>query len=79
MNVDIHIIEDRCKGCLICIELCQADVLEQSDRTNTFGYPFPVVAHIERCVDCGMCEMFCPDFALWVSSHDEKIESEKNE
>ena len=75
MKIDIHVIEDRCKGCLICIELCQADVFSISDRSNTFGYKFPIVAHTDRCVDCGMCEMFCPDFAIWVSSDEEKVES----
>jgi len=26
----------------------------------------PVVAHIENCNGCGVCELFCPDFAIVV-------------
>ena len=66
MKVDIHIIKERCKGCLICIECCQTDVFSVSGTVNANGYAYPVVDAPDRCIACGMCEMYCPDFALWI-------------
>ncbi len=71
MKYEIHTLEDRCKGCLICIEICQADVLTLSEHVNKKGYHFPQIVKKENCIGCGMCEMFCPDLAIWVTS-DEK-------
>ena len=73
MSIEIHIIKERCKGCNICIEICQVGVLEMSDELNASGYTFPYVKQQEECIDCGMCEMFCPEFAIWVNP----IEKEK--
>jgi 2-oxoglutarate ferredoxin oxidoreductase subunit delta len=42
-------------------------VLEISEEINSNGYHPPVVKNIEACINCGMCEMFCPDFAIWVT------------
>ncbi len=67
MKAEVHIIKERCKGCGICIEICQASVLEISEELNTNGYHPPVAKNPEACINCGMCEMFCPDFAIWVT------------
>lgn len=72
MIYEIHTIEDRCKGCLICIEICQAEVLKVSEQMNRNGYYYPQVKEVEACINCGMCEMFCPDFAIWVTSKEEE-------
>lgn len=72
MKVAIHIIEERCKGCRICIEICQMGVLELSEEKNEAGYHPPRIRNKDDCVDCGMCEMFCPDFAIWVTRSEEE-------
>jgi len=72
MKTEIHTLKERCKGCLICVELCQAEVLGVSDEVNKNGYHYPYVKKIEACIHCGMCEMFCPDFAIWVTSKEEE-------
>ena len=64
-NIVIHILKDRCKGCGVCVEVCQTEVLSLSEDLNAGGYPYPVVEDPGRCLLCGMCEMFCPDFAVW--------------
>lgn len=68
MKVKINIIEQRCKGCNICTEICQAGVLEVSQELNSNGYHPPRVKNLNDCIYCGMCEMFCPDFAIWVTA-----------
>ena len=73
MKCEIHILKDRCKGCWICVELCQADVLQMSEGVNRNGYRFPSAARPEACIYCGLCEMLCPDFAIWVRMKEENV------
>lgn len=70
IRTEIHIIKNRCKGCGICIEICQNKILEISEETNKYGYHPPTVKNQDECTNCGLCEMFCPDFAIWVVSQE---------
>ena len=67
---EIHIIEERCKQCRLCIELCPREVLQESEKVNEKGYhPPEVVEEPEKekiCVACGICEVACPEYAIWV-------------
>jgi 2-oxoglutarate ferredoxin oxidoreductase subunit delta len=62
---EVHIIEERCKGCGFCVEYCPKHVLEISEEFNTKGYHPPYVKNPDDCVNCGLCEMLCPEFAIW--------------
>ena len=61
----VHIIVDRCKGCSFCVEYCPKSVLEMSEEFNAKGYHPPRVAKEGECVDCNLCEMICPEFAIF--------------
>lgn len=63
---DIHIIDDRCKGCGFCIEFCPTEVLAESEKFNLKGYHPPEVKYPEQCIACRLCELICPDFAIYV-------------
>jgi len=65
-DVDILVMEERCKGCSFCIEFCPKHVLEQSSKMNSRGVHPPQVKEIELCVGCGICEELCPDFAIFL-------------
>ncbi len=67
----VNVIDDRCKGCGYCVEYCPKGILELSDRFNVKGYHPPTVTDPEQCVDCKLCEMLCPEFAVWVVSQGE--------
>lgn len=64
----ISIIPERCKECNYCWTFCPQEVLEVSSEINTLGYHHPrVKAGKENdCVNCGMCEQICPEFAIFV-------------
>jgi len=55
-----------CKGCHICIFVCPHSVLKKADVVDNRGFFLPVVADLEACVVCRLCEMECPDFAISV-------------
>lgn len=61
----VRILHERCKGCGFCIEYCPREVLARSEDFNRKGYHFPVVARPGLCVNCNLCEMLCPDFAIY--------------
>ena len=62
---EVHILEDRCKGCGYCIEFCPKGVLEFSNRFNKKGYHPPWVTSQDDCVNCHYCEIICPEFAIY--------------
>lgn len=65
----IHIIAERCKGCAFCVEFCPLDVLQLSTRFNCKGYHPPEIVDDIRCAACHLCEVVCPEFAIFVDEH----------
>jgi 2-oxoglutarate ferredoxin oxidoreductase subunit delta len=74
---DVVIIEDRCKGCGFCVEYCPKDVLVMSERFNAKGYHPPEMVTHGECVNCNLCEMICPDFAIFSTELPEVTAEEK--
>ena len=56
-----------CKGCGICIAMCPVKILSFSGKLNETGVRFPEVSNQEKCVKCGNCMIYCPDFAMVVT------------
>ena len=74
---DVIIIEDRCKGCGFCVEYCPRDVLALAESFNRKGYHPPEVVQHGECVNCNLCEMICPEFAIFTVEHDPLAEQSK--
>ncbi len=47
-----------CKGCGICIEYCPKSVLGAREDGKV------KVVNAEDCVQCRLCELRCPDYAI---------------
>jgi len=62
---DVHIVIERCKGCEFCAEFCPKGVLEMSPEFNAKGYHYPRALKSGECVNCNLCEMICPEFAIF--------------
>ena len=62
---EVFIVADRCKGCAFCVEYCPRDVLVMSAEFNRKGYHAPEVVKSGECVNCNLCELICPEFAIF--------------
>lgn len=72
----IHILENQCKGCGFCVEYCPRDVLKLSEGYNPKGYHPPVVVKESECLHCQLCEIICPEFAIFVTLKNNRPVSE---
>ena len=57
-------LEDRCKGCRLCVDACPANILRPSGRFNSQGYE--VMEAEGACTGCASCAVMCPDVAIRV-------------
>lgn len=60
---------DRCKGCGLCITVCQKNIIVMEETaTNRKGYHPATVRpeDMEKCVGCASCAKICPDSIITV-------------
>lgn len=60
----IVFLEERCKGCGLCVTVCPAHIIRPSGRFNRQGYE--VMETEGRCTGCASCALMCPDVAIRV-------------
>jgi 2-oxoglutarate ferredoxin oxidoreductase subunit delta len=41
------------------------EALVESEGFNIHGYHYPEMLDPEACVNCGYCQLLCPDFSIW--------------
>jgi len=60
----VHVDQNLCKGCGICVDMCPAKALSLSRYPNQRGYHY--AEQTGKCIGCRICEWYCPDFAIAV-------------
>jgi 2-oxoglutarate ferredoxin oxidoreductase subunit delta len=58
---------DRCKGCGLCIDVCQPGALAiDAGSVNAMGHHPVRLVDPDSCTSCARCARMCPDAALSV-------------
>ena len=68
----IAILEEYCKGCTICVEVCPTEVLVMQSVGTRWQGSVAVVEKMDACIACMLCELQCPDFAIVVTKGEKK-------
>ena len=63
----LRIIPHLCKGCRVCIEFCPAKVLALDKKRLV-----ATAVAMEKCIACGLCELRCPDFAIFIEKKEKQ-------
>ncbi len=63
-SVSLHIVEDSCTGCGLCVYRCRHGVFNLKFKDQGLC-AFP--AYPEFCSACGKCEKKCPNGAIIIS------------
>jgi len=62
----IEIDAQRCKGCGFCVKFCPKNLIHLNSDFNNKGYHPAVFAGEEKCTECAICALVCPDIAITV-------------
>ena len=63
----VTIIEERCKGCGLCVRACPKNIMQLSKtKLNSKGYHPAEVIDQETCIACAACARTCPDVVIQV-------------
>jgi 2-oxoglutarate ferredoxin oxidoreductase subunit delta len=62
----IIIKQDRCKGCLLCIDFCPKGLIVVDKELNRNGVRPVQFKEAGACLGCSMCALICPDCCIEV-------------
>ena len=74
-GITIEIVEEFCKGCVVCVDICPVDALEMVPVGSRWQGHLAVIKDIEVCTGCMLCELQCPDFAIMVTKPEKKAKA----
>ena len=66
----VRILEGYCKGCGLCVWVCQTDSLEISNELDAKGVFVARAKPDSECSGCARCAMMCPEAAIEIVVED---------
>lgn len=66
MKGTIHIEQELCKGCSLCMEFCPKGAISLSKKLNLKGYFLAEFDDKKGCTGCATCALMCPEIAIEV-------------
>lgn len=61
---EVRILQQYCKGCGLCIDVCPSGCLSMGGQTNEHGIETAMVVEGAGCSGCLQCHTVCPDAAI---------------
>jgi len=62
----VHVDDETCDGCGVCIFFCKPDVFELSRDLNPRGFFLAEVVKADACNNCRLCELGCPQLSIYI-------------
>jgi 2-oxoglutarate ferredoxin oxidoreductase subunit delta len=62
----IIIDQDKCKGCLLCVNFCPKGLIKKSVKLSKQGLNFVEFDANGDCIGCMQCAVICPDCCIEV-------------
>ncbi|MCQ9206857.1 MAG: 4Fe-4S binding protein [Omnitrophica bacterium] len=64
----IKIDKEKCKGCMLCVNVCPKGIIAMSVKLNKKGVHTVGLnrAAREKCTGCAFCAIICPDVCIEV-------------
>ena len=66
-KIKITIDKEKCKGCMLCLNVCPQKILVKAEDFNSKGLEYVKVVNPEKCTGCGLCYTMCPDSGIEIS------------
>ncbi len=70
-RIEVVVLEHLCKGCGLCVEVCEHGKLFINPRANQRGIQTAGVEPGVECTGCLKCATICPDAAIEITRFDE--------
>ena len=64
----IDLVEERCTGAAVCVEVCPRDVLHMDGHRRKVE-----IKRADDCIQCGACIVQCPEDALRFRYDDDRV------
>ncbi len=71
-KANFHIFPEYCKGCGLCKEKCPTGTIIWSEKLGVYGTPSVKPKDEDSCIACSICEMVCPDCAIYIEKKPKK-------
>ncbi len=72
---EVVILERFCKGCGLCVEVCEQEKLFINPKPDKQGIQRAVVRPEADCTGCLRCATICPDAAVEITRIEEAVGS----